>query len=95
MQQVQQNLIFPMLYVDTLLKKGVLLITGMIELLSDMSIADMTDRLPNYLKKLDKVNMLVMDDFLLTSTDKLEKNYSMEVLELRCCSHSLVFSSKT
>lgn len=82
-----------MLYVDTLLKRGILLVTGMIELLSDLSIADMNDRLPNYLKKLDKIDVLVIDDFLLTSTNELEKNYSME-LELRCCSHSLVLSSQ-
>lgn len=59
-----------------------------------LSIADMDDRLPNYLKKLNKIDVLVIDDFLLNSTNELEQKYLMEVFELRCRSHSLILSSQ-
>ncbi|MRI82766.1 hypothetical protein GIY11_12200 [Aerococcaceae bacterium DSM 109653] len=38
------------------------------DLLSELSEADMNDRLPQYLKKLAKLDVLVIDDFLLTPT---------------------------
>lgn len=68
--------------------------TRMIELLSDMTLADMDDRLPLFLKKINKVDVLVIDDFLLTSTNEIEQKYLMEVFELRSRDKSLLLSSQ-
>lgn len=68
--------------------------TRMIELLSDMTLADMDDRLAAFLKKINKVDVLVIDDFLLTSTNEIEQKYLMEIFELRSKDKSLLLSSQ-
>lgn len=68
--------------------------TRMIELLSDMALANMDDWLPLFLKKINKVDVLVIDDFLLTSTNEIEQKYLMEVFELRSRDKSLLLSSQ-
>ena len=64
------------------------------DLLSELSEADMNDRLPQYLKKLAKLDVLVIDDFLLTPTTEHEQKYLMEVFELRSRHRSLILSSQ-
>ncbi|MRJ47268.1 ATP-binding protein [Fundicoccus ignavus] len=66
----------------------------MYDLLSELSEADMNDRLPQYLKKLAKLDVLVIDDFLLTPTTEHEQKYLMEVFELRSRHRSLILSSQ-
>lgn len=66
----------------------------MYDLLSELAEADMADKLPNYLKKLTKLNVLVIDDFLLTPTTEHEQKYLMEVFELRSRHNSLILSSQ-
>lgn len=66
----------------------------MYDLLSELSEADMNDRLPQYLKKLAKLDVLVIDDFLLTPTTEHEQKYLMEVFELRNRHRSLILSSQ-
>lgn len=51
----------------------------MIELLSEMYLAELENQLPKLYKKLSKVDVLVIDDFLLTSTTESEQKYLMEV----------------
>ena len=46
----------------------------MYDLLSELSEADMNDKLTNYLKKLAKLDVLVIDDFLLTPQQNMNKN---------------------
>lgn len=52
----------------------------MYDLLSEISEADMDDKLFNYLKKLAKLDVLVIDDFLLTPTTEREQKYLMKYL---------------
>lgn len=64
------------------------------DLLSELSEADMNDKLTNYLKKLAKLDVLVIDDFLLTPTTEHEQKYLMEVFELRSRHRFLILSSQ-
>ncbi|MGO4940678.1 ATP-binding protein [Fundicoccus sp. Sow4_D5] len=66
----------------------------MYDLLSELSTADIEDRLPSYLKKISKLDVLVIDDFLLTPTTEHEQKYLMEVFELRSRHRSLILSSQ-
>jgi len=66
----------------------------MYDLLSELSVADIEDRLPSYLKKISKLDVLVIDDFLLTPTTEHEQKYLMEVFELRSRHHALILSSQ-
>lgn len=66
----------------------------MYDLLSELSAADIEDRLPSYLKKISKLEVLVIDDFLLTPTTEHEQKYLMGVFELRSRHHSLILSSQ-
>lgn len=54
----------------------------MYDLLSEMVQADLEDRLVNYLKRIAKLDVLVIDDFLLTPTTQDEQKYLMEIFEL-------------
>lgn len=66
----------------------------MYDLLSEMTQADLEDRLTNYLKKIAKLDVLVIDDFLLTPTTEHEQKYLMEVFELRSRDKSIILSSQ-
>src|SRR5699024_2395367 len=54
----------------------------MTELLNDINLAEFHGNLDKLLKKLMKVDVLVIDDFLLTSTKEQEQKHLMEVFEL-------------
>lgn len=66
----------------------------MYDLLSEMVQAELEDKLPNYLKKISKLDVLVIDDFLLTPTTQDEQKYLMEVFELRSRDRSVIISSQ-
>lgn len=66
----------------------------MTELLNDMNYEEFQGRLDKLLKKLIKVDVLVIDDFLLTSTNEQEQKYLMEVLEMRSRDKSLILCSQ-
>lgn len=55
----------------------------MTEFLADLQLADMDNQMPKALKRLRKVDLLIVDDFLLTSTNSTEQKYLMEVFESR------------
>ena len=66
----------------------------MTELLNDINLAEFNGTLDNLMKKLMKVDVLVIDDFLLTSTKEQEQKYLMEVFELRSREKSLILCSQ-
>lgn len=66
----------------------------MYDLLCEMAQAELEDKLPLYLKKITKFNVLVIDDFLLTPTTEHEQKYLMEVFELSSLKRSLILSSQ-
>lgn len=66
----------------------------MIELLSEMYLAELENQLPKLYKKLSKVDVLVIDDFLLTSTTESEQKYLMEVFELRNRDKMIILASQ-
>lgn len=66
----------------------------MIELLSDLYYADVEERLPRFFKQLSKVDVLVIDDFLLTSTTEQEQKYLMEIFEMGSRNQSLILASQ-
>lgn len=68
--------------------------TRMYDLLTEMAQADLEDKLTAYLKKIAKLDVLVIDDFLLTPTTEHEQKYLMEVFELRSRDRSLIVSSQ-
>lgn len=45
----------------------------------DLQIADMDNQMPKALKRLRKVDLLIVDDFLLTSTNSTEQKYLMKI----------------
>jgi len=66
----------------------------MTELLNDIDLAEFQGTLDKLLKKLMKVDVLVIDDFLLTSTKEQEQKHLMEIFELRSREKSLVLCSQ-
>jgi len=66
----------------------------MTELLNDIDLAEFQGNLDRLLKKLIKVDVLVIDDFLLTSTKEQEQKHLMEVFELRSHEKSLILCSQ-
>ena len=66
----------------------------MYDLLTEMVQADIEDRLINYLKKIAKLDVLIIDDFHLTPTTQDEQKYLMEIFELRNRNRSLIISSQ-
>lgn len=66
----------------------------MYDLLAEMVEANLEERLSAYLKKIDKVDVLVIDDFLLTPTTQEEQKYLMEIFELRSRERTLILSSQ-
>lgn len=55
----------------------------MTELLADLQLAEMDNQIRKTLKRLRKVDLLTVDDFLLTATTPNEQKDLMEVFELR------------
>lgn len=68
--------------------------TRMVELLADINMADMDGKLDRFFKKIRKVDVLVIDDFLLTSTNEYEQKYLMEIFEVRSRDKALILSSQ-
>lgn len=66
----------------------------MTELLNDIGLAEFQGTLDKLLKKLMKVDVLVIDDFLLTSTQEQEQKHLMEIFELRSREKSLILCSQ-
>lgn len=66
----------------------------MYDLLTEMAHADLEDKLANYLKKIAKLDVFVIDDFLLTPTTQDEQKYLMEIFELRSRNRCLILSSQ-
>jgi len=64
------------------------------ELLNDVHLAEFNSNLDKLMKKLMKFNVLVIDDFLLTSTKEQEQKYLMEIFELRSREKSLILCSQ-
>jgi DNA replication protein DnaC len=64
----------------------------MCDLLTEMAQADLEYTLKAYLKKRAKLGVLVINDFLLTSTTEHKQKYLMEVFELRSRDRSLIIS---
>ena len=68
--------------------------TRIIELLSDLYFAEVDGMLPRLLKRFVKVDVLVIDDFLLNTTTEHEQKYLMEVFELRSRDKTLILASQ-
>ena len=66
----------------------------MYDLLAEMVQADLEDQLIKYLNKIARLDVLVIDDFLLTPTTQDEQKYLMEIFELRSRDRSLIISSQ-
>lgn len=66
----------------------------MTELLNDIDLTEFHGALDKLLKKLMKIDVLVIDDFLLTSTKEQEQKHLMEVFELRSREKSLILCSQ-
>lgn len=66
----------------------------MTELLNELHLAELEHEMVKRLKQLTKVDILVIDDFLLTPTSELEQKYLMEVFELRNRSKPLILCSQ-
>lgn len=66
----------------------------MTELLVTSRMAELVHEIEKVLRKLIKVDVLVIDDFLLTNTSELEQKHLMELFELRNRSKSLILCSQ-
>lgn len=66
----------------------------MTELLVTLHLAELENKMPSILKKLVKVDVLIIDDFLLTGTSELEQKHLLELFELRNRSKSLILCSQ-
>lgn len=66
----------------------------MTELLNELHLAELEHEMTKLLKQLTKVDILVIDDFLLTNTSELEQKHLMEVFELRNRSKPLILCSQ-
>lgn len=64
------------------------------ELLSDMEAARIQNKYRSFIKKLNKVDLLVIDDFLLTNTSAAEQSDILEILEYRTNRKSTIFTSQ-
>ena len=61
---------------------------------AEMVQADLEDKLVNYLKKIARLDVLDIDNFLLTPTTQDEQNYLMEIFGLRSRNQFLIISSQ-
>ena len=68
--------------------------TRMIELLSDLEISKIQGNYRQFLKQLGKLDVLIIDDFLLSTTTPHEQQDLMEVIEKRSRDRSTIFCSQ-
>lgn len=66
----------------------------MIELLSDLEINKLQGTYWQFIKQLAKIDLLIIDDFLLSSTTQQEQQDLMEVMEKRSRNRSTIFCSQ-
>lgn len=66
----------------------------MTELLASLQLAEIENNMMKVLKKFIKVDVLIIDDFLLTSTSELEQKHLLELFELRNRSKPLILCSQ-
>lgn len=66
----------------------------MTELLATLHLAELENNMTKVLKKFIKVDVLIIDDFLLTSTSELEQKHLLELFELRNRSKSIILCSQ-
>lgn len=66
----------------------------MTELLATLHLAEIENNMAKVLKKLIKVDVLIIDDFLLTGTSELEQKHLLELFELRNRSKSIILCSQ-
>ena len=66
----------------------------MIELLSDLEINKLQGTYWQFIKQLAKLDLLIIDDFLLSSTTQQEQQDLMEVMEKRSRDRSTIFCSQ-
>lgn len=68
--------------------------TRMIELLSDLEINRLQGNIRQFIKQIAKLDLLIIDDFLLSSTTQHEQQDLMEVIEKRSRDRSTIFCSQ-
>lgn len=68
--------------------------TRMYDLLAEIMQAELDNKLTSHFKKLSKIDLLVIDDFLLTPTTQEKQKYLMEIFELRSRDKSTLISSQ-
>ena len=68
--------------------------TRMIELLSDLEISRLQGNYRFQLKQLSKIDLLIIDDFLLSNTSQHEQQELMEVIEKRSRDRATIFCSQ-
>ena len=66
----------------------------MIELLSDLEISRLQGNYRFQLKQLSKIDLLIIDDFLLSNTSQHEQQELMEVIEKRSRDRATIFCSQ-
>jgi hypothetical protein len=66
----------------------------MIEILSDLEINKLQGTYWQFIKQLAKIDLLIIDDFLLSSTTQQEQQDLMEVMEKRSRNRSTIFCSQ-
>lgn len=64
------------------------------ELFSKFEEARITGKYRDYIKRLGKYDLIILDEFLLTSTTETERNDLLELMEVRCNRKSTIFCSQ-
>ena len=64
------------------------------ELLSDLESARIRNTYRQSILRYGKIDLLIIDDFLLTSTSEIERNDILEILEIRTNRKSIIFASQ-
>lgn len=64
------------------------------ELLSEFEAARIQGRYRDYLKQISKVDLLIIDEFLLTTVNESERNDLLEVIEKRTNRKSTILCSQ-
>ena len=64
------------------------------ELLSDLESARIQNRYRQFIKRFGKIDLLIIDDFLLTETNQTERNDILEIMEVRTNRKSTIFASQ-
>ena len=64
------------------------------ELLSEFEAVRIQGRYRDYLKQISKIDLLIIDEFLLTSVNESERNDILEVIEKRTNRKSTILCSQ-